>query len=645
MITCRVLGPVEVSVDGAAAPPELLWRKHLALLLYLARSPKRARTREHLTGLLWPEKDESAARHSLNEALRVLRRAAGEEALDTSAGQVRLGADVVHLDAQDLDRWIAAGAWNEAAAIVAGEFLEGFAVAGSDAIEDWLGAERRHWRERSITALLGFAESLLTRGRAGEALAAARRAEALDAHSDAAARAVMSALAVLGDVAGALVQFDRFEALLAGDVDSRPADATRHLAGRIRSARGPRAAAPEIRAAEPDHRRPPLVGRGSELGQLLGLFEHCHGGRGATAIVLEGESGTGKTRLLEEFATRARLAGATVALVRTVEGDLEDPGSGVLGLARGGLLAAPGVPAAPPPALAYFAAALPEWAERFPAAAASPGQTTGHALSALLAALLEEGSVVLAVDDAQWIDRQSLLSLLAALRVCAKSRFCLVLATLPHPPREELDELRRRLGHDVTGATLALTPLDGAALRDLAAWALPRYQEIALERICRRVASDSAGIPLLATELLSAVAQGLDLSSSDSAWPSPLHTLTQSLPGDLPDTVIAAMRIGYRRLGHDAQQVLAAAAVLGDRTTESLLAKATGLATPAVQAALDELEWQRWLEADGRGYGFVARLAREVIARDMLTAGQRARVRERAGLAPAAPSRVAPDLT
>lgn len=632
-------------MDGAAAPPELLWRKHLALLLYLARSPKRARTREHLTGLLWPEKDEGAARHSLNEALRVLRRAAGEDALDTSSGQVRLGGGAVHLDAEDLDRWIAAGAWDEAAAIVAGEFLEGFAVTGSDAIEDWLGAERRHWRERSIVALLGFAESLLARGRAAEALAAARRAAALDAHSDTAARAVMGALAVLGDVAGALARFDRFEKLLAADIGSRPAEATRQLAERIRSARGPRAAASDPGAAKPEHRRPPLVGRTPELGRLLDLFEQCHGGQGATAIVLEGESGTGKTRLLEEFLTRARLSGATVALVRAVEGDLEDPWSGVLGLARGGLLAAPGLPAAAAPALAFFAAALPEWAERFPAAATEPGQTAGHALATLLAAVLEEGTVVLAVDDAQWIDRHTLLQLLAALRDCAGSRLCIVLATLPHPPREELDELRRRLGHDVAGAALCLEPLDPAALRDLAAWMLPSYHAIELERICRRVSSDSAGIPLLATELLSAVAHGLDLSSGDAAWPSPLHTLTQSLPGDLPDTVIAAMRIGYRRLGHDAQQVLAAAAVLGNRTTESLLARATGLALPAVEAALDELEWQRWLEADGRGYGFVARLVRDVIARDMLTPGQRARVRERAGLASPSPSpsRVAPD--
>src|SRR5438067_2129896 len=72
-LSVRVLGPARVTVDGAAAPPELLWRKHLALLVYLARSPRKSRTREHLVGLLWSDRDEKQARHSLSEALRVLR--------------------------------------------------------------------------------------------------------------------------------------------------------------------------------------------------------------------------------------------------------------------------------------------------------------------------------------------------------------------------------------------------------------------------------------------------------------------------------------------------------------------------------------------------------------------------------------------
>src|SRR2546421_7236814 len=58
VIVVRALGPADVRVDGAAAPAELLWKKNLALLVYLARSPKRLRTREHLVGLLWADKPE-----------------------------------------------------------------------------------------------------------------------------------------------------------------------------------------------------------------------------------------------------------------------------------------------------------------------------------------------------------------------------------------------------------------------------------------------------------------------------------------------------------------------------------------------------------------------------------------------------------
>jgi len=96
VIRCRLLGPVEVTADGGPAPQELLWRKNLALLVYLARSP-RGRTRDHLVGLLWPEKQETQARHSLNEALRVLRRAVGEDAVQSDARQVHVVTDSLEL--------------------------------------------------------------------------------------------------------------------------------------------------------------------------------------------------------------------------------------------------------------------------------------------------------------------------------------------------------------------------------------------------------------------------------------------------------------------------------------------------------------------------------------------------------------------
>src|SRR2546428_216221 len=151
-VFCRVLGPLRVTVAGADAPAELLWRKHVALLVYLARSPRKSRTREHLIGLLWSDRDERQARHSLSEALRVLRRALGEEGVVADVDQVRLAPDAVALDCDRFTELCQRGEWIAAAALVDGEFLEGLAIPEANDFENWLAAERALWRARALDA-------------------------------------------------------------------------------------------------------------------------------------------------------------------------------------------------------------------------------------------------------------------------------------------------------------------------------------------------------------------------------------------------------------------------------------------------------------------------------------------------------------
>ncbi len=212
----------------------------------------------------------------------------------------------------------------------------------------------------------------------------------------------------------------------------------------------------------------------------------------------------------------------------------------------------------------------------------------------------------------------------------ARAPVFLLFTTAAHLRREELDELRSHIGREIAGTVVRLEPLSTDALRALARWALPGYNAVELDRVTRRVATDSAGIPLLAVELLHAVAVGLDLRESRGAWPEQFKTLDQTLPGELPDAVVAAIRVGFRRLSANAQRVLAVAAVLGGRVAPAVLARGSGLDGEALAAALDELEWQRWLAAEPRGYAFVARLVRDVVERDMVTAGQRQRILEAA---------------
>jgi hypothetical protein len=118
----------------------------------------------------------------------------------------------------------------------------------------------------------------------------------------------------------------------------------------------------------------------------------------------------------------------------------------------------------------------------------------------------------------------------------------------------------------------------------------------------------------------------MNLEDTAGAWPRPLRTLSQTLPGELPEAIVGAIRVGFRRLTKDAQTVLAAAAVLENPVSAELLSRGSGVADDTLHGALDELEWQRWLTADARGYSFVARIVQQVVVRDMITDGQKHRI-------------------
>src|SRR5216117_4412238 len=228
-VFCRVLGPVRITVAGADAPPELLWRKHVALLVYLARSPRRRRTREHLVGLLWSDRDEKHARHSLSEALRVFRRVLGDDQVQADVDQIGLGADGVTLDCDRFAELYAHGDWPGAAALVEGDFLEGLSIPDASQFEDWLGGERVRWRAQSVDSLVRHGDGLLAQGDAAGAATAALRARGVDRASEPAARAAMRALALAGDRAAALRVADDVAGVLADQVGTAPGPETVRL--------------------------------------------------------------------------------------------------------------------------------------------------------------------------------------------------------------------------------------------------------------------------------------------------------------------------------------------------------------------------------------------------------------------------------
>ena len=626
LISVRTFGPIELRVDGGDPPPGLRWRKHAALLIYLLLSPRQTRTRSHLLGLLWSEKSEAAARHSLNEALRMLRKAAGEVGIRAEGEAITLDGHLVECDALAFDAAFAAGRWQEAAGLVGGVFLEGFDLPDAPAFEDWIAAERERRRSRAIEALAAAAGESLREGNLPAALRLTERATQLDPLSERATCALMRARALSGDPATALDAFARFERNLAASLGAAPGSEARALADRIR--REPMAPAVPVVA---EFRRTPLVGAGQELGSLLDAFERCRERSEPSLFVIEGDPGTGKSRLADEFVRRARLAGAIASVVRSVESDLEDEdGGGLAALAAGGLLDARGLAAANPRALAPFAARIPAWGDRFPALRNVEGQQgLARAFSDVARAVADEQALVLVVDDAQWLDPASLRALFGSVRE-GSGTIALVLTIDSSRPRREIDEARARIGRELGGAAVRLRPIGLDAVEQLATWAFPTLEAEQRARLARRIRADSGGLPLLAVELLHGIRLGLDLPETD-VWPPPDRTLDATRPGELPDPIVAAIRIGFRRLGEDARGALCALAVLEERVSGERIAAASALNRERADRALDELEWSRWLVAEARGYRFVAAVAREVIARDMVTAGQRQRILARAG--------------
>src|SRR5205823_12379638 len=116
--------------------------------------------RRHLVGLWGGAGAERKARHSLSEALRVLRLVLGDAAVQADVDQVRLATDGVTLDCDRFAALAARGEWDSAAALVEGEFLEGLALPGENGFETWLGAERALWRARGLDALVRSAEEI-----------------------------------------------------------------------------------------------------------------------------------------------------------------------------------------------------------------------------------------------------------------------------------------------------------------------------------------------------------------------------------------------------------------------------------------------------------------------------------------------------
>jgi DNA-binding CsgD family transcriptional regulator len=349
------------------------------------------------------------------------------------------------------------------------------------------------------------------------------------------------------------------------------------------------------------------------------------------AVLVGGEAGMGKTRLIAEFTAAARGAGVRVLTGACLE------------------LGADGLPYSPFTAMLRdlvremgareivdrllgsgraareLARLLPELSadqapakqnvdggDAYPGGVMTAGEARAHLFEGfltLLERLAEQRPLALIIEDAHWADRSSrdLLAFLIGYQRAVRN--LLIIVTFrsdelhrTHPLRPLLAELARIDWVD----RAELPPLTRGQAEELAAVVLGRAPEGSLaDAIFER----AQGNPLFTEELLACSdgSDGCDI-----------------VPDSLADLLLQAVR----RLPEDTQEVLRVASAGSGVTSDALLAQVTGLDAGKLSAAIRPAVAANVLVTSGDGYSFRHALIQEAVHADLLP-GEHAAVHTR----------------
>ena len=234
-LSLKVLGEFSL-LDGSGKSMTLPTRKTRALLGYLAANADKPEPRSRLMALLWGDRGEQQARHSLNQALATLRKLAsdqGEMLLDGSSDGVAFRGDAVDVD---LARFHALRISDpvQACDYYKGPFLDGLLISDA-AFDEWLTATRSELQNLACDALERATDSAASDGNMDRAIAFARQLVRLDPLREDVHRRLMQLLFDNGDRAGAMRQYQTCVETLKKELNVGPDGATNALFDTIRA--------------------------------------------------------------------------------------------------------------------------------------------------------------------------------------------------------------------------------------------------------------------------------------------------------------------------------------------------------------------------------------------------------------------------
>jgi DNA-binding CsgD family transcriptional regulator/tetratricopeptide (TPR) repeat protein len=382
----------------------------------------------------------------------------------------------------------------------------------------------------------------------------------------------------------------------------------------------------------------PFVGRSAELETLRAIMPRAEG-EGRRVVLLGGESGAGKSRLVREFAGEAAAEGAVVlygacdAMVHTPYGPFvealdhlartADPVELRAALGTGG------------GELTRLLPDLPLRAGELPPPFNADPDTERHrlhtAVTDLLAGISRRRPVLLVLEDAHWADAPTLLLLRHLARAAGNARLLLLAsfrdteADLPETLSDTLADLRR--SDDVV--RLRLPGLSGEEVAEFVRRTARGELDTGVPELARAISDLTAGNAFLVCELWRALAETQAVEIVDGSI-----RLTRSLL-DLgtPESVREVVSQRLARLAPRTGDLLELAATAGAEFELDLVRRAAGLGEPELVPALDEAVRSGMVEElPGRtlAYGFTHELVRRALY-DRLSALRRAELHLRVG--------------
>ncbi|HEY7040331.1 MAG TPA: AAA family ATPase [Methylomirabilota bacterium] len=580
-------------------------RKARALLAYLAVPTGRSHSRDKLAALLWGDTAEPQARNSLRQCLFGIRRvlvAHRVRALVVDGESVALDQAAVRVDVTAFDRLVTEGSLaslSRARAVYRGPFLDGL-LLHEPGFEDWLMAERRVLLDRAAQALARLIDRHVEAGAIDQAIQTGLDLVALDPLSEPAHCTVMRLHAALGQRGAALRQYQACAEVLRRELGVEPDTATQRLYREIlqqEAIPGPISdGSADSLTTTPGRSSAPLAGRAAELDRLQEAAAAARRGHGRVVVLL-GEAGIGKSRLVEETVATTGAEGWRVIVGRSYETEQML----ALGVWAGALRTAG--PTARREALADLGGAwraelarlLPDLADSEARAPRPSGSELRlfEAVARWLERLAAASPLLVVLEDLHWADEASL-RLTAFLARRLERRAVLMVVTTRIEDIGDAPMLGRvldELAREQRVTEIALGPLGRGAIADLVRGLVAHgIAEGDLDALGEQVWRISEGNPFIAVETVRARQEGVSLEPNTGV----------TLP-----TRVRAMLLGrVDRLAERSRSLLEVAAVIGRDFEFSLVQHAAGMDEAAAASALEELVRRRLVHGVGERFDF-----------------------------------------